>query len=789
MRPELCPVGRTRRKRAPGVTLAGVRWPAVDDKAPLAQAMERWEAGDLAAAERLCLEALDKRETGHARHLLGIVAAQAGRLEGAQEQLERARALLPDSASIHDSLGNVLHERGRAAEAIESYRAALSHDRRSVETHRNLALVLAETGALDEAASHLETTLALRPDYVDAYLELADILVAAGQRPRAFGLLAEATRLAPSNTRAWNQRGALLASVGRLGEARAVFAKALAANPQDVQTRGNLASALMAENRAGDAAALLLEGWQTATPASPERTALLPFFVELLTGSAVPTAEAWTEILTEICRRPDLSAAPLAPGLAAVLAERPVIAALAEGEADPLGGDLSGLADPLLIAALDATLLPNPRLERALTRLRRALLGRHLAPAADWPNSAALHTFSCALARYCFLGEYAFFVRDDEAAQLRTAVERWPSARDADPRTCEAAAVVLAMYLPLSSLDGADQLAARPAGSWTAAFARVHEQQLLAPRREQELRATIPSLGAIDDDVSQAVRQQYEENPYPRWVRAARPRPRPFEALARQWRPSEPTPRFPRPVSVLVAGCGTGHEVVQMASAVSDSEVLAVDLSLASLAYAARMAERLGLEAVRFLQADILDLARLEQRFALITCSGVLHHLRDPLAGWRVLTGLLKPHGLMKVGLYSALARRSLAQTRSFLHELALPATAQGIRQMRHAILELPEGDPRRGVVESGDFYSLSACRDLLLHTQEHLFSVPRIAEALDRLGLRFLGFETTRATAARFQKMFPRPEAALSLEAWHKFEEAHPITFARMYQFWCCAR
>ena len=39
--------------------------------------------------------------------------------------------------------------------------------------------------------------------------------------------------------------------------------------------------------------------------------------------------------------------------------------------------------------------------------------------------------------------------------------------------------------------------------------------------QELALRATIARLTPIDDDVSQRVRQQYEENPYPRWVRAA----------------------------------------------------------------------------------------------------------------------------------------------------------------------------------------------------------------------------------------------------------------------------
>ncbi|MEK7327813.1 MAG: class I SAM-dependent methyltransferase [Chloroflexota bacterium] len=92
--------------------------------------------------------------------------------------------------------------------------------------------------------------------------------------------------------------------------------------------------------------------------------------------------------------------------------------------------------------------------------------------------------------------------------------------------------------------------------------------------------------------------------------------------------------------------------------AFGDCDVLAVDLSRASLAYAVRMAERFGVTSVTFQQADILEMGELDRRFHLIDCGGVLHHLKDPLKGWRVLVGLLEPDGLMKIALYSSRARR-----------------------------------------------------------------------------------------------------------------------------------
>ena len=81
-----------------------------------------------------------------------------------------------------------------------------------------------------------------------------------------------------------------------------------------------------------------------------------------------------------------------------------------------------------------------------------------------------------------------------------------------------------------------------------------------------------------------------------------------------------------------------------------------VDLSLASLAYAQRKSNELSFTNIDYLQADILHLHQLGKEFDIIESVGVLHHMDEPMAGWRVLVDLLKPGGLMKIGLYSEFA-------------------------------------------------------------------------------------------------------------------------------------
>jgi 2-polyprenyl-3-methyl-5-hydroxy-6-metoxy-1,4-benzoquinol methylase len=61
-------------------------------------------------------------------------------------------------------------------------------------------------------------------------------------------------------------------------------------------------------------------------------------------------------------------------------------------------------------------------------------------------------------------------------------------------------------------------------------------------------------------------------------------------------------------------------------------KVTAVDLSRASLAYAQRKTNELGIISIKYLQADILNLGELGQEFDIIESAGVLHHMTIP---WR----------------------------------------------------------------------------------------------------------------------------------------------------------
>jgi SAM-dependent methyltransferase len=399
------------------------------------------------------------------------------------------------------------------------------------------------------------------------------------------------------------------------------------------------------------------------------------------------------------------------------------------------------LEEPLLLRLLEDVVIRDAALERLITETRRRMLDEQL----PLPVMTAI-------AHQCFNTEYVFEESAEERARLRDLREAMLAADIVPDHWCAA----YAAYRPLGTL-GAKKLP----------IASLVRRQVLEPAEERRLAAEIPSLGTAGSAVSARVQAQYEENPYPRWVRT---------------QSSLPPDVFSKAVSqVLVAGCGTGQNAIITAQRFAGARVLAVDISRASLGYARRKTLELSIHGIEYRQADILGLGGLPERFDLIECSGVLHHMEDPLAGWRVLASLRTPGGLMRIGLYSELGRRAVVRARELIAAEGFKPDAEGIRACRAAIRARSDDALLATLARNEDFYSMSGCRDLLFHVQEHRFSLLQIEAMIARLGLRFLGFEfpDSGETLARFKGN------PASLADWHRFEGEFPDTFARMYQFW----
>jgi 2-polyprenyl-3-methyl-5-hydroxy-6-metoxy-1,4-benzoquinol methylase len=458
-------------------------------------------------------------------------------------------------------------------------------------------------------------------------------------------------------------------------------------------------------------------------------------------------------------------------------------------------GGLAAIArSPLLLAVLESVQVPDRAFERFLTGLRSAVLDA--AAAAQGAADDGVTGLASALAQQCFINEYVFAVTDEENARVLALRDAVQAALDrgapAPPLQLAALGAYgrLDMLLPAFANGGAK---GGQRARWPKSLAPLIDQQVAFPALLQRQRGDVPRLTPIIHEVSQAVRQQYEENPFPRWVRSPIDVTAvPLAAFLRREFPHATVAPLPGPertgavrqLDILVAGCGTGQQPIDFAQRHAGAKVLAIDLSLSSLAYARIKTAAAGLANIDYAQADILELASLGRTFDLVVSGGVLHHLADPLAGWRVLTTLMRPNGLMYIGLYSEAARRGIVAAREWIAAKGYPATPDGIRACRQEMACID--DPAwNSIFTLLDFYSMSECRDLLFHVQEHRFTLPQIGAFLAENDLKLLGFLTPAKVMRRFRARFPAPEHQGDIACWHAFETENPDAFINMYHLW----
>jgi hypothetical protein len=99
--------------------------------------------------------------------------------------------------------------------------------------------------------------------------------------------------------------------------------------------------------------------------------------------------------------------------------------------------------------------------------------------------------------------------------------------------------------------------------------------------------------------------------------------------------------------------------------------------------------------------------------------------------------------------------------------------------------MALDDDAPLKAVTWFGDFYTVSNCRDLLFHVQEHQVDIADIKSFLAENRLTFIGFQIDPAIQQEYLARFPGDPAMIDLDGWSAYEDDNPLTFTGMYQFW----
>jgi tetratricopeptide (TPR) repeat protein/2-polyprenyl-3-methyl-5-hydroxy-6-metoxy-1,4-benzoquinol methylase len=688
--------------------------------------------------------------------------------------------------------GNALEEQGRIAEAMARYDAAIQADPQCARAHLNRGNILAGAQC-DEARRAYQLAITCDPHYAAAHFNLGNLNYHAGEFELALRNYQTAIGIKPDFADAFVAMANALDCLGRTAEAVESYERALVINPDYAEVHFNLGLLVMTQGRHVEAVNSLCR----AIEIKPTWTTKVAFANCVACTKFTTNDSRIRAALTTAITEPWGMPYELAwPALSLIMLDERIASCvrLANGswplrlpKAALFGPDgLAALAaDPLLHALLEAVPVNTIEFERFLTCARHALLetaSNKLAP--DHPDVAALQ-FYAALSRQCFINEY-IFDRDDRELIAATACRtKLLALLDANEVVPPFLVLAVAAYFPLNTIRNASRLLA---ASVPGQVDEVLRQQIREPLEEQALRAGVKCLTSITSGVSEEVRDQYEQNPYPRWVKIPMNKePLHFNDELRRTLPFAtftPMPDDSAP-DVLIAGCGTGCHSILAAQRFRGARVLAIDLSLSSISYAKRKTQELGMTNIEYAQADILNIGDIACTFDIIESGGVLHHLADPFMGWRTLLSRLRPGGFMCLGFYSALARRHVVKAREFIAARGYASTPDDIRRFRQDQTLKDMSVELQSLGKMSDFYSTSNCRDLLFHVQEHRLTLGQVESFLAEFGLDFIGFQLDPNVLRQYRARFPDDPSGTNLRNWARFEADNPDTFLGMYQFW----
>ena len=758
----------------------------VDNVSPsqeqLSSLFEHYQNGRFSDAEKLAISITQEFPTNQfAWKVLGALFGRSRRYSEAFNANQTAVSLSPQDADAHYNMGNTLKELGRLEEAEASYTQAIALKSDFAEAHYNLGNTLKELGRLEEAEAICRKAIALKPDFAEARSNLGNTLQELGRLEEAEASYSQAIALKPDYAEAHFNLGNTLKELGRLEEAEASYTQAIALRSDYAEAHSNLGVTLKELGRLDDA----IEAYTQALKINPDYTEIYSNLGIALIGVGFrKPMPGLSELICEILAKPTLVRPnEISKAVISLLRFDPIIeGTIRKKSAGELTQSLQEIIVnlsniPLLLKLMAIGPLPDLEFESLFKDIRSSIILSIF----NIENNSEILAFQTALALHCFTNEYLYDQTDIEIEALEKLENLVGNKLTAGKQPTPTELACLASYKALYEYSWI-QLVTMP-----VELQELERRQIIEPEEEKQLRSKIPMLQEINDNVSIKVREQYEQNPYPRWVNTRlRLAPKPISAVTKEIELNIKN-LFINEISnpqILVAGCGTGQHSIDTAVRFKDCDVLAIDLSLSSLAYAKRKTEELGISNIDYMQADILGLGALNRQFDIIESVGVLHHMDDPMAGWQVLADCLKTGGLMKVGLYSELARKHIVKIRHEIQQSNIGLNDDVMKSFRKIIVDSKE-EHHNLIALPSDFYSLSEFRDLLFHVQEHRFTIPKIKDCLAQLGLTFCGFEADK-TVQKFKSEYLSENAVYDLDQWDAFEKENPSEFIGMYQFWC---
>ncbi len=742
------------------------------------------DLGDLDQALDSTLKSLElKPDNPTALINLGGIYQDLGKLDQALASTLKSLELKPDNPTALMNLGGIYKDLGNLDQALAYTLKSLELKPDNPTALTNLGGIYIDLGNLDQALASTLKSLELKPDNPDALMNLGDIYKDLGNLDQALSYTLKSLELKPDNPTAHMNLGGIYKDLGNLDQALASTLKSLELKPDNPTAYMNLSGIYIDLGNLDQALASTLKSLELK-PNTPGEINNLKAFIDELSispSNAKDVTQAYVLLLNQTdiphkkLRRIFLQV--FLPTIQRASTSDPIISE--DNEAlETLAADWRFHKSLTLLTS------SSPEVEKFFTRLRKELLTLTIQKGTV-PKK--LRPLTEALAAQCFLNEYVYFTSQEEDVAISQFVEAAANSQEATNRYLTIIGCYKAIYTTGISPVFIGNYPTPDDNSKELIKAQFKE-----PLLEQEFKTSFQEKQNITDATSQRVQEMYEESPYPRFKfsnytnsKLAKPvyKSIEIETTRKCLSFSEELKSPTAAPSVLIAGCGTGNQVIS-ASRYKNAQITAIDLSSSSLAYAIRKSNEYDMNNVSFKKMDLLNISKLEATFDIIECGGVLHHMEQPAEGLSALVQQLKPGGYIKLGLYSEIARKIIVEARKTIRTLRINSSPEGIREFRRKVLheKMRELAPLQ---QRGDFWSLSECRDLCFHVQEHRYTTEKLQKLLNSQNLTFCGFMVPKQIKKLYQERYPEDGDMTSLSNWGKFEEEHPSTFNGMYQFW----
>ena len=442
------------------------------------------------------------------------------------------------------------------------------------------------------------------------------------------------------------------------------------------------------------------------------------------------------------------------------------------------------LSSDLLLKRLKNSLICCHHIENIYTQTRKHLLSKIFINKS--PIGEAEHKLLSALCIQCDYNGYIWEVTDKEKKEIQNLEEKIIEDLKLTDDININEVLIYACYKPLLNNTSLVNYLSKKFKDTDEINYEVVQSLILEPLSLRENNDHIKSFNKVKDKTSLKVMNMYKEHPYPKW-KGIYYIPSEINVHQRYY-DGDLTEKNDSniPKEILIAGCGTGQELVTVSKIYSNSNITAIDISLPSLSYAYKRAKDNDVNNFQLIHMDLLELVNYKKKFDIINCSGVLHHMKDPELGLNALISCLKEDGYLNIGLYSRTARENITKLRKLIADNKLNNSQEEITKIRRSIILGYDGyESFNHLLNVRDFYSFNEMQDLLFHPRELVFNLEEIDEMLRRNNLEFIEFDNKyQKVKDVYNKNYPKDKKLRSVKNWIEFEDKYPLTFLGMYQF-----